>query len=532
LTFCLFFANVYLVENKIKMTDTLIPHSTDDMPARFSGEERHIAEMEQAALAKVLPRLEEAASPSTPAERIEAFTSNYGDIEFSRAALQGEMLSISLEDAWGVSADYLAVLEGLDNAKDKELEGRTRRMLIKSLLEESMFSHSQQLAPEHSHAYVRCLKSLLTSDHQDESSPQAHVMAMEVVALSHGWFLGSLDDKGREEYISMLRHPNFIRGLGGVLTDPQTSKHDFENFHTKIQFFNDVLRGIGFEYEDDYEFTRSWQYTDSATGEHMISTRSNMITIANLERDRPGGAALLHNFYGIRGFHRYPYELLVKQIDEHGSNKPYGIVVGAADDNNNAHGANHRLIVPAIKLGERYALRITEHGSKEELGEMLAKLDELYGDEHPISFGIVTPHGWKHGLAFRDYAGSMGHLSTADVRIATRKKPGDATRGIKDYFVEHPTFVFQSCSTGQERGIAQAVSRGLRATVVAPEEDTATEGFVVRFNADGTPRILPAYKVPEGKRNLGEGRLIKPVLYDRGKRITGEEYARYFRLAT
>lgn len=208
--------------------------------------------------------------------------------------------------------------------------------------------------------------------------------------------------------------------------------------------------------------------SQSEAGSQLISLERNLNLILDLEDERPGIVHFLRQKFGIRNFERYPKNILMAQFDEYeNADRPYGVLIHAVDDWNRAFNrapfANiwGRLFE---QLGEQYNLRIVEVGNKTELARRLIELDRKYGAHHKIAFAFIAGHGNVDSVLL---GGSRNreHLLKKDFS-------GRGVRRVRDFFVNHPVIVLDSCLTGSPGGISEELSRVYGAKVIAPSNET------------------------------------------------------------
>lgn len=243
--------------------------------------------------------------------------------------------------------------------------------------------------------------------------------------------------------------------------------HDRKTPNT-ICYGGPILKNILKKYKlDPEDVLSSWL---SRKGEKALypRIRDNFFNIRELEDFQKGSTEFLYQNYGIRNFDRYPWDLLINQVKEHGNKeKPYGVIIGPTSDHNGAFSQLgnlvwHSLYEQLSKAG--YLLRVIECESKLELVKRLRILDRNYGDQQKISFSFICGHGSNDNIAFGQnfYKNELRMEDLLDSRaIKTRK-----------YLRNHPVLVLISCSTGAESGIGQELSKLMKARVVAPDSPT------------------------------------------------------------
>jgi hypothetical protein len=219
-----------------------------------------------------------------------------------------------------------------------------------------------------------------------------------------------------------------------------------------------------------------------------------MSCIQELEMRRPGSVGTLHKEFGIKNFARYSWDLLTRQYDDRNrTDSPYGIVLYPRYDHNGAFFQDRAVFDTLLNdLGAKAGIRVMEAGSTYEIVRRLIALDKRYGRTHKISFAIVGGHGAKENIEF-----SQG---VEKYRLSLEDLLGRGAPRTSKFFEASPTFILNSCSTGQEGGIGQKLSQTLNANVIAPEHPTSVrliratfvEGdliFEVQYEERGIERL-------------------------------------------
>jgi len=244
---------------------------------------------------------------------------------------------------------------------------------------------------------------------------------------------------------------------------------------------------------------------ESAIAKHLLA-------IEALEKKRPGITNLLNSEFGIACFGFYPQELLIAQYDElNDVTKPYGVYLSARSDENGAiAGFTPRLLSSlGIQIASSYRLRIIEAGSRLEIAKQLIKLNHRYGNYQKISFAVLAGHGEKDNIQFGSSYKKRAKLTLDDLR-------GKSLNRVGDFFVPHHTIILQSCSTGIEGGIAQKLSEGLEADVIAPDSPGFIQSIKVSLAGE-----KPIFDVVYNTGNLG----FRPtkMYYSRGQKHFNNE---------
>lgn len=226
-------------------------------------------------------------------------------------------------------------------------------------------------------------------------------------------------------------------------------------------------------------------------GTQVVSIQKNLETMHALEKRLPGSVRRLHEEYGIRSFGRYPIDVLIRQLEEHDSGEqPYGIILFPRDDHNGAFYHNQEMVQPLLgELNGKYQLKVVECKDKLEMGRRLVYLHQRFGR---ASFALLGGHGEKDKIIFGDNRTRETTLHREDFEYSS-------VRGVKKFFVDHPTIILNSCSTGQEGGVGQELSTAFDAQVIAPNVQTAIKSISVSF--DTTNR--PVFQVQFGRYGVG-----------------------------
>lgn len=216
------------------------------------------------------------------------------------------------------------------------------------------------------------------------------------------------------------------------------------------------------------------------------SVVKSLEVMEKIEKQRPGGVKFLNDNFGIKEFLRYPPEVLIAQIDEQEINQPYGILVYPRDDHNDAFDADERVIKKIFdQTRNKHGLKIFEAGGKFSLAKMLIKLNKTYGNKNKIAYMLLGGHGTEYKITLGE-ALKLGKLNSDDLY-------GRATKKIKDFFVENPTIILESCSTGAEGGIGQQLSKEFEANVIAPKKPTSLKTIQVDYSKKGAPLFSVEY---------------------------------------
>ncbi len=444
---------------------------------------------------------------------------------FLEDILAGKFDGITKAEAWDLATVRLEDLGGRvpDERVDKSWIQSTMHSLEASLSESLQ---KTSINSENIGSYINAVSSILTHS----SLNTRFVVLAELrrsVIRQHKRIKEVAEGAAAEAYKKLLSNPDYYGRLGDFFEKWETFYEDGEEYvrnpHTdwdkyddNQELLRDILNPLGIT--DVEGFITAARRKDGQA--YRLETGAALGRIAELEEERPGACHLLHDFYGIRGFARYPARLLVSQYDRHGkTNLPYGIYCSSIHDHNGAFGKDkHRSYGVYRELEGDYDLRIIEADTRLDLGRRLVMLDKLYGNDQKIKFAVVAAHGDKDSIILGSgmLFDQLGQLS-----ITTK------THRSRRIFSPNPLIVLESCETGEEEGIAQKISADLGATVVAPPIDAATEKIIV-VNGQQI-KLEPQYAALEDENNPFSRRIpVEPVLYVNGRKANGEEYSRYF----
>lgn len=210
----------------------------------------------------------------------------------------------------------------------------------------------------------------------------------------------------------------------------------------------------------------------------------NIARIVSLEQERPGISSILNNEFGINNFGRYPKDMLVAQYDQReNSALPYGAIVYPYSDGSGAFYGDVKVFEKLLRqTKDKYGIRVFEVKSPLEMIKAFNGSRKKFG---PISFAIIGGHGTTNTIRLND-ASSTDFLSSEQI---VRK----GASALSLAFVENPTIILNSCSTGQLGGIGEEISK-LGARVVGPEEPSYITDISVDLSA-GRIKLDAKYKV-------------------------------------
>lgn len=257
--------------------------------------------------------------------------------------------------------------------------------------------------------------------------------------------------------------------------------------------YEEKIKEIVSKFNLDPEITlTSWKA--SIGGREDAAIELNIATVIKLEQERPGISSALSRDFGIYNFGRYPKEMLIAQYDaREKTDLPYGTVIYPYSDHSTAFYNDGKVFQQLFdQVKDRYAVRIFEVKSPLEMVSALNASRKKFGK---ISFAIIGGHGSPHSVAFGGRFETRRKLSQNQVA-----KKGASALSLA--FVDNPSIVMSSCSTGQLGGIGEEISK-LGARVVGPEESANLENITVKLSA-GRIQLDATYVDPDsillGKR--------------------------------
>jgi len=213
----------------------------------------------------------------------------------------------------------------------------------------------------------------------------------------------------------------------------------------------------------------AWElFPQKSDGYKFNNIEVNILKMKELETSRPGIVKSLFSEFGIKEFHRYPTNVLIKQFDTKDQDLPYGIVLFTNDDHNDAFDLDREIIESMSKQTEnKLLIRISEFQSRFSFLKNLASFNERYGKKNKIEYLLWGAHGWQAAI------GNIGNLQLN----------GKGAKRTKDFFIDKPEIILASCSTGAEGAIAQKMSEIYNATVHAPSIPSNLEKVLVNFDS-------------------------------------------------
>ncbi|GEM_PF-5953705 len=286
------------------------------------------------------------------------------------------------------------------------------------------------------------------------NSQHPGIIAFLLKKYNHKSFLGNYNN----EYIRRFKQY-------------QASEKDFIPYQEEV----DMLTHYGLDPQSNID---AWIY---GFPHLLIAAIENTRAIHALETRHRGMTAVLQKEFGIKFFSRYPQELLIHQYEERDNkDTSYGVILYPQADHNGAFTCNTEVFSALYNqlnndaaFFTKYGLRVVECDSKLSAVHRLNSMRKRYG---PATFGIVGGHGTEGSIAL----GSKGKNNVIYISDFSRKGGG----ALHSAFIEHPTLILVSCTTGIEGGIGQKISE-LGAEIIAPDKPTNIETIFVLRNAEG-----------------------------------------------
>lgn len=236
---------------------------------------------------------------------------------FAINALQKKVIGVSNNQALEFGAAYLRKLNSLDSKTKRQHNLDSQITLVENNLLESLTNTS--VTEKNINSYITGLEGIFSGTNWSS----AKIEAAQLVAHNHNRLARLAEDELAVRYNTFLGNPNFYGHLSNFFSgdDGQINWKKYEQ--NKI-LLEQVLTGIGIT-GDVNNFLKAWSFNDERKGGLLrISSKESLSMLAELEKTRPGAAKLLHDFYGLRGFARYPLQMLIDQFDNHGkTDKPY-----------------------------------------------------------------------------------------------------------------------------------------------------------------------------------------------------------------
>ncbi len=240
--------------------------------------------------------------------------------------------------------------------------------------------------------------------------------------------------------------------------------------------------------------------SELSVGDHYMLKiwEYNLRELISLEVSQPGITSYLYSNFGILDFDRYPREILLDQYENrNNSETPYGVVLYPYNDHNGAFYNRqplNGLHSDLRKIGLN--LRVYECADKLSVISALNRARHAYGK---ISFAVIGGHGTEHSIQFGQGNSRNNLLSSEDIL-----RSGAST--VTQAFIDDPTIILVSCSTGAEKGIGQEIS-DLGATVIAPNMPTTLKDISV-VGHSGKLQFTAEYSQDEHLARYSQGQKV------------------------
>jgi hypothetical protein len=211
-----------------------------------------------------------------------------------------------------------------------------------------------------------------------------------------------------------------------------------------------------------------------------------------LEEEMPGSVRRLVKDYGIKELYRYPEEVLLKQLEDEAVDQPYGVVMFARGDHNDAFDMQRLALTDLFEDTKgHHAIKIFEVDSSFQAARHFIRLGDRY--THKISFAVIGGHGSPQSISYTEFQ-----------QLGSRHFNSPGHKRVSDFFESTPTVVLVSCSTGAQGGIAEKLSDTFNATVIAPTVNTNLDKLHVRY--EGERPIFEVKYTREGQAAVYESK--------------------------
>lgn len=266
--------------------------------------------------------------------------------------------------------------------------------------------------------------------------------------------------------------------------------------------------------------SRAWFEIKDENGiPHTISqfaeiVKDNLETMLEIEKRREGAIKALNRRFGINCFGRYNPGILIEQFDDMANTKKrYVAAFYPANDHNGAFYLQRGILSGlSERLGARgIALRISECRDKLQIYHRLHNFNGYYGNEgkNKILGAVIAGHGTSDSIQFGPWR-TRETLALDDFPESAKKSSDRITsfdlfsfeaddradrahKTVADYFIENPSVVLISCSTGKKGGIGQVMSKQYGAAVVSPTVPTNLKEIYVDDRDDGGIQMRAVY---------------------------------------
>lgn len=299
---------------------------------------------------------------------------------------------------------------------------------------------------------------------------------------------------GKKLIIKLLKDPNAAVSEMTAYNIPLRDRMMPLDTNPKREDIADIISAFGIDGEEAIDRWRSAIFKDREPVRASIA--ANLLSLLSIESQRPGIGFVLQSEFGVNDFARYPQELLIAQYDQRNDDSlPYGVIIYPQYDDNGAF-YKDRPVFKALfdQLQGEYGIRVWEVKDLLELVNALNTSRHRYGK---ISFAIIGGHGTTESIQFGSEKTREGKLTQSHLG-----KPGASS--LKLAFIDNPTIILDSCSTGELGAIGQEISR-IGAKVIAPSRPTNPESIDTMFLEDGRIDFRVKYnQTPSNTYSLGE----------------------------
>lgn len=391
--------------------------------------------------------------------------------------------SLKTETYFGDGIQILVMLAENDSAH--EIKNRAINILEQNMDRIGAYITPAQLSIRY---YARALELLIEHSrpyNRDEIFTLIHARCRDIINTmgktprSAGRLFPIFD-------LALRSQPEKIEGFirEGLAAYFSNYHNDFDSIAPYLLSEHAVLRTAGSQalmavtqqYQLPEKIIDAWRASSSEDSDQLSRVLfMNALCLSIIEQERPGIARFLYNTFGIADFGRYPEKLLIKQFDEYEEQKPYGVILYPYDDYSGSFFADGNIFKSLLRqLEGKYLIRACEAKDKLEIVKLIRRLNKKYGTAHKISFAIIGGHGEQDSIQFGDVDDEKNILFQEDL--------ADSRAQRKSAFVDRPTLILVSCSTGAEQGIGQKLSELFDATVIAPDKPTSLTGITATID--------------------------------------------------
>lgn len=317
-------------------------------------------------------------------------------------------------------------------------------------------------------------------DFRVDENPPPYRLGLRLPMLSKiVWMCG---DEIKDMLLRFMAHHIAIQAIKEGFTD-EDYKEENAFAHSDIGFdidvvcsdlildeeIEDVAHAVATRTQTKFDL-RTQRLNDATLPEkrraHHKHLREWVASVLALEGHARGSAKLLQDRFGIINFNHYPIEALKRQYDLRDADVPYGVLVGAQYDWNDAlvnNFSNEQMLRAFNRNIEEHGshLRIIEVRTVRDLARHLINLHNAYGQKHKISFAFVRAHGGEEEIQLGNKYGET---------LSKKNVTGVDAESVKRFFIPKPNVFFDSCSVGAYDGLAEALYEILGGTVQGADE--------------------------------------------------------------